>query len=102
MVLKYFRKTGEYIVNGDWDGDEGYDFEYEPESQDLHDALVEIVTNYFYEDILKVFPELKEKLAKKVEEIIDKHDLEDDLAEAFEEELTDWFEYDAQASEGGI
>ena len=106
-VFSYFRKTGEIRrpvniggeIDYEWDGDEGYDFDYEPADSDFSEAVVEIVSYYYFWEIIKKNPELKEELKKKVSDLISEMDFEDDLAEAFEDDLKEWFEDKAQESE---
>ncbi len=106
-TFSYFRKTGEIhrpvniggVIDYEWDGDEGYYFEYEPNDSDFSEALVEIVTEHYFGDITKKNPELKEELKNKLSDLISERDFEDDLAEAFEDDLKEWFEDEAQESE---
>ena len=57
MKFTYFRKTGEIRreVNGEqeWDGDEGYDFDYEAEYSEVESALQNIIYDNFFSDITK-------------------------------------------------
>lgn len=97
---RYFKKTGEVIDRlGNWDGDSGYHFNYEPDSKDFSQAVINVVTDYFSDYITKNCPELKDKLRERVAELIKEHDLEDDLADAFEDELKGYFENEALDSE---
>lgn len=99
-ALQYFKRTGIiYDRDGEYDGDEGYNFEYEPEQQDFSNALVSIVTDYFFKDTIRKNPDLEEELEEKVRRLIDECDFENDLADAFEEELTEWFEEEAMESQ---
>ena len=96
----YFMKTGEmYDRLGNWDGDDGYDFEYKPDQRDFSNAVIDVVTEYFSEFVTMNCPDLKGKLRERVEELIEEHDLEDDLADAFEDELKEYFEDEAMESE---
>ena len=104
-TFTYFRKTGEIrrpiggSFGDEWDGDEGYDFNYTPDENDFRNALVDIATNYYFNDILEKNPELKEALKSKVEQLLNENDFEDDLANFFENDLKEWFEDKAQDSE---
>lgn len=106
-TFTYFRKTGEIRrpvniggeIDYEWDGYEGYDFEYTPNNSDFSEAVVEIVTDYYFGEIIKKNPELKEELKNKVSDLISEMDFEDDLAEAFEDDLKEWFKDEAQESE---
>lgn len=46
MTFKVFKKTGELRDhNGDWDGDEGYDFELEVAEEKVHRDIAEMLYN---------------------------------------------------------
>jgi hypothetical protein len=97
---RYFKKTGEVIDrHGSWDGDSGYHFNYEPDSENYSKAVINVVTEYFSDFITKNCPELKDELRERVAELIKEHDLEDALADAFEDELKEYFEREALDSE---
>lgn len=99
-TFRYFRKTGEVIDRlGEWDGDEGYNFDYTPDDSDFSHAIVEVVTDYYFGDIIKNCPDIEKELKNKVSNLISEMDFEDDLAEAFEDELKEYFEDEAQESE---
>ncbi len=98
--FKYFRKTGEiYDTNGQWDGDEGYDFYYTPDSDDLEEALVSIVTEYYFGETINENPAHENELTEKVRNLIQDCDFGDALADSFEEDLIAWFDTKAQDSE---
>jgi hypothetical protein len=97
----YFKRTGIiYDRDGEYDGDEGYNFSFEPLQEDFSNALVSIVTDYYFKDTIKKNPDMREELESRVRELIEDYDFEDALADAFEEELKEWFEDEAQESEG--
>ncbi len=98
-TLKFFRKTGEIWINGEWDGDEGYDFNYTPDTDDLEDALVSIVTEYYFGETINENPALEKDLTEKVRNLIQDCDFGDALADSFEEDLIAWFDTEAQESE---
>lgn len=100
MKFNYFKKDGEYRdVDGGWDGDSGYDFDYKPDPEKFSKVLVELVTNYYFEDVTKKHPELHNEIEEIVEQIICENDLEDKIAKNFKDMLKERFEDEAQSNE---
>lgn len=87
-VFKYFKATGVAMANGEFDGYEGYEFEYGVDEDDLIPAIVEFMCEDFFSNVDKV--EIKKGLTA----ILRNSDnlehwvyyYEDDLKEYFEEE----------------
>lgn len=123
MTLEYFYKTGEihrwvnygYGPEKEWDGDEGYDFEYDIYSDQIKKALSYILMNNGY-DKLKDNNEFKKLVQfpldicqeKQLEiiidffiSLIDDADLLDDFAEQFRNEITDYYEDEAMETQRG-
>ena len=99
-TFKYFRKTGEYYDKyEDCYEEEGYDFNYTPDTDDLEDALVTIVTEYYFGETINENPMLESELTEKVRNLIQDCDFGDALADSFEEDLIAWFDTEAQESE---
>ena len=96
MILNYFVKEGEYTHRDSWDGDFGFEFEYEPKKKDLLNALVSIIKKYYFKDFLRIYPHLKEDINDVVFKVVD--DGSDYFEEQFREELTEYFESEALAS----
>ena len=73
------------------------DFEYEVDSSSIREALSEIITDDYFSKIpaVKNNKELKSEIEKAVASFIGDNDLEDDLADAYEDELKEHFEEEA-------
>lgn len=121
MTLNYFYKTGELHRNRDgedeWDGDDGYDFDYDIDSAEvkvalkyilMYDARVNIgSTGADPEDISRIikngFNRTEKALVGKL--IDDKlNDIQDlgaleEFAECYRDEITDYYEDDAMESQ---
>lgn len=97
-TYKYFMQTNCYFGEHEII-DEGYDFSYTPSPRDLSDAIVEVVTDYFFEEEIKANPSKVADYEKQVKDLIDAEDYEEVLADAFEEELKGYFEAEAMESE---
>lgn len=97
----YFRKTGEYrryvveLDDFEYDGDEGYDFEYEVDSDEVKDALIGIIADddEYFAGISKGDLPYSDRLiiAGNFVELIDDLDGLDGLVERYDEELHDAF-----------
>lgn len=89
MVIKVFRKTGEYRdANGDWDGDYGYYEEVVVDSDTKKSALVEIMVDCALEK--EVTERERELCIKVVKKIVTENDLLDELCENYENELKEY------------
>ena len=129
MTLEYFYKTGEnyrYIDYGDgpereWDGDEGYDFKFKVDNEQIKKALVYILTgdahyqikNYArnagsitdgYKNLLSRKLTEEEKLIAKyiITDMLDKLEELDQLeefAEYYREDIADYYEDDAMETQ---
>ncbi len=103
----YYRETVQYRrpvnINGEieyeYDGGDGYDFDYTPDSKDLREALVEVVINYYFGEQIRKNPSCEKNYKYLVEQLVDGDYCEDVLLDSFEEELKDYFEDEAQESE---
>lgn len=84
MIFTYFKKTGELRDRlGEWDGDEGFEFEYEVNNNDLLEAVCVLADEHYFD--------CKDDL-KKLRNFIFDFDLIDILVESFKDELHDYFE----------
>ena len=124
MILEYFYKTGEMYrtVNyGDgpeqeWDGDDGYDFEFEVDSEQIKTALVWAIKNKvkdelrhksFYPDKYHIVNGLKDFVNRKFTdaenefvseliynmlETIEELDKLEEFAEYYREEIAEYYE----------
>ena len=87
MTFRYFKKTGELKDKlGGWDGDEGFEFEYDVDDKELLDAVCNLVDEYYFEGKLNI---------KNFKNFVRDFGLFDTLIEGFEEELHDYFEEEA-------
>lgn len=105
MKFTYFRKTGEIRreVNGEqeWDGDEGYDFDYEAEYSEVESALQNIIYDNFFSDITKN-EEIRKKIQSSIYKFLSRIDVLEPLAEEFRDDIQDYFEEAALESEESI
>lgn len=86
-TFMYFKKTGElYDKFGEYDGDDGFWFEYEVEDNKLFKALLELINDYYFESKANL---------KNIKSFITDFGMLDDLIEGFEEELKEYFEEEA-------
>lgn len=97
MKLRYFFKESEIIgPNGEWDGDEGFYFDYDVPYKDLKEALRWIVKNNCEnEDLLRTAE--TDRWVDKIIDTIDDMGALDALAEYYEEDLRIYFEEDAMS-----
>lgn len=87
MRFTYFKKTGEFRdKHGEWDGDDGFEFDYDVNGEDLFDAVCDIVDRLYFENTLD-----RAKFAMFVYYC----DLLDILAEQLRDELQEYFEDEA-------
>ena len=95
----YFIKTGENTrfngIDTEWDGDDGYDFEYDVDDRQLKEGLVSILcedenlfTGY---DSTTVKRKIIESFVEKIDEVGEL----DNWADYYEEELKEYFKDDA-------
>lgn len=104
MTFTYFKKTSEYHFNrndiDDYDGDDGYFFEYYVDDIDVHIALAEFI---FEDCILCAIPNMEEVqqqiIIKRLCDFISDCDLVKPLKEPYKKRLHDRFEQDALESE---
>ena len=101
-AFSYFRKTREIYrdttFGREWDGDEGYDFTYEPDEKDLKGAVVDLLyETYFKEEGFNGNQRLAIKEALK--NFTDDNNNWEELYEYFEDELKEMFEDEAMESE---
>lgn len=97
MTFRYFKKTGEIIipvvVDGEteyvWDGDEGFEFDYDVDEGSLLDAVSDLINEYYFEGKLNI---------KNFKKLLRDFDILEDLVEGFEDELHDYFEQEALES----
>ena len=133
MTLEYFYKTGEvhHIVNyGDgpveeWDGDEGYDFEFKIDSEQIKTALVWVIKNKvkgnlrhksFYPDKYPMINGLKDFVNRKFTDVenefidallrevlntIEEDDELESFAEWYREEIAEYYEDEAMETQEG-
>ena len=86
-TFTYFKKTGEIRDrDGEWDGDEGFEFEYDVDDKELLDAVCNLVDEYYFEGKLN---------HKNFRNFVRDFDMFDMLIEGFEDELHDYFEQEA-------
>lgn len=83
----YFKKTGEIRdEDGEWDGDDGFEFEYEVDDERLLDAICKLIDEQYFEGKLN---------HKNFRNFVRDFDMFDTLIEGFEDELYDYFEKEA-------
>lgn len=84
----YFKKLGEIYrdtaFGREWDGDEGYNFNFTPEEEEFKEALKPLV---------------EEQYGEKAWKLVCDFGLFDEVAEGYEEELKEYFEDEAMESE---
>lgn len=91
-TFNYFKSMGAiYDRNGEYDGDEGYDFDFNVSDSDVLDEIVYLIDRDYFDGKSDV---------KKLRAFLSDFDLLDQVFEEYEEELKDIFEEDAMASEG--
>lgn len=104
MKFTYFRKTGEIYrdVGGEyeWDGDEGYDFEYEVDYHQVQSALADLIYDDYF-DGTTTDRETVHKIKNKLERFISDMELVERLSESYHDGLKNYFEEEAQESENG-
>ena len=104
MKFTYFRKTGELYrdVNGgrEWDGDEGYEFDYEPESEQVESALTDVIFDDYFGNV-SADKETLNQIRLKLNKLIFDIELDEELCKVFYDELKNYFEDEAQESEHG-
>ena len=87
MTFRYFKKTGEIRDRlGEWDGDEGFWFDYEVDDKKLLNAVCNLVDEYYFECKMNI---------KNFKKFVRDFDMFDTLIEGFEDELNDYFEQEA-------
>ena len=72
MEFTYFKKTGEYYRDGEWDGDAGYKFTFKPTDAELKSELKELVVRDYGErawDLVENLDLIKEVSADYKEEL---------------------------------
>lgn len=96
-TFKYFKKTGEIRGrDGEWDGDEGFGFEYEVEDEKLLEAVVDLVyEDYFMKTELADRCDYSIAVKRGLKKFIEDNDNLDELVEDYEDELKDYFEEEA-------
>lgn len=131
MTLEYFYKTGEiyrWVDYGDgpekeWDGDDGYDFEFEVDSEQIKTALVWAIKNKVKGDLrhkslysdkypmvngLKDFVnrkftdaenEFMDALLREVLNTIEEDDELEEFAEWYREEIAEYYEDEAMETQ---
>ena len=82
-TFTYYKKTGEIIRNGEWDGDLGEDIEYDVDGWELTKATTQIIANEYFKKSVDL-DDLRNLLC-------DLCDWEE-LYDLFEQELYDYFE----------
>ena len=87
VEFTYFKKTGEIRdKDGEWDGDDGFEFEYEVDDERLLDAICKLIDEQYFEGKLN---------HKNFKNFVRDFDMFDTLIEGFEYELHDYFEQEA-------
>ena len=88
IKIKYFKKTGEIYrdtpFGREWDGNDGYYFNYEPDEEKFKEVLKELVVEQYGETAWK---------------LVDDFGLYDEVAKGYEEELKEYFEDEALEGE---
>lgn len=97
-TFKYFKKTGEiYGPFGEWDGDDGYYFNYEVDCEDLLDVIVDLIyIDYFETEATEL---LKEEIKNSLSKMIKEKELFETLFNKYEEDLKDYYEQEALDSQ---
>ena len=97
-TFEYFKKTGEIRGrDGEWDGDEGFEFEYEVEDEKLLEAVVDLVyEDYFMKTELADRCEYVFAVKKGIKKLINDYDNLDEYVEEYDDELKDYFEAEAK------
>lgn len=96
-TFTYNRTTSQYW---DYENDEEYssgeDFDYEVEDEEISEALTEILyQDYFCDKGVDWGDTLKPLLKRSISELIYYTDILEELADYYEEQLKEYFEYDA-------
>ena len=131
MILEYFYKTGEAYRTVDygngpeqeWDGDKGYDFEFEVDSEQIKVALVwaiegkvknDLRHKFLYPDKYPIINGLKDFVNRKFTdaenefisqliynmlETIEKLDQLEEFAEYYREEIAEYYEDEAMETQ---
>lgn len=104
-VFTYFKKTGEYRrpvdygygIEYEWDGDEGFEFEYQPEEESLKKEVVDILFNrYFTKKDINSFSENQIICIKNaLKDFTDENNNWEQLYDDFEDKLEDAFRDEA-------
>lgn len=88
MKFNYFKKTGELyrgtLQGKEYDGDDGYNFEYEPSQEKFEKELKTLVVNDYGESAWKLIADFG---------------LFEDVGAGYKDELKEIFEQEAQLSE---
>jgi hypothetical protein len=133
MIFEYFYKTGEVYHTVDygsgpeqeWDGDDGYDFEFEIDSKQIKTALVWIIKNNvkselrhkcLYPDKYPIVNGLRDFVNRKFTdaenefisqliynmlETIEELDQLEEFAEYYREEIAEYYEDEAMGTQEG-
>ena len=91
-IFTYTKVTGQYYSHytDEWFED-GFDFEYEPDSNDLMDAIAGLI----YEDYFELKNEDKQEVKQKIRRFVIDHDLEDMFVEYYKDDLQEYFKEEA-------
>ena len=99
MVLRFHRNTGEiYDSEGNFDGYEGYDFDYSVDDEEAKDEVVRLIANEYFRNLDVTYSQCKE-LYKGIRQLTDDNDNWEELFEYYNEELTEIFEDEALRAE---
>ena len=89
MKITYFMKEGEYRYNGEWDGDFGYEFDYEIDRSDVKNALADIILDERFSFLSD--KEMKTMTKATLEIFIEETNIQDYLEESYYDELKEYF-----------
>ena len=88
MEFTYFKKTGEIYrqtpFGREWDGDDGYNFNYEPEEKAFKEKLKQLV---------------EEEYGNMAWKLVDDFGLFEEVGQGYKDKLKEIFEDEAQESE---
>lgn len=99
MTFTYTRTVRAYFdpIREEYHTDD-YKFDYTPEEDDITTALADILISKQNKGVLP--NDCYNMTLKIVKDLINDQDLQDVLCDEFEDELKEWFEDEAMASEG--
>ena len=96
-TFTYTKQVGpsHYSESTDEEFCDGIDIEYSVSSNEIRQALTELIFDEFFKKGLKDNPEISKVVYASLKEFITEIDIEDELTDIYEDSLKDYFEEEA-------